>query len=150
MGFGAFCPMPLRLGGSATEGVTAAQHSRACADLVAMKRTLPFALLTFTQAGSVITVNSFWGAAGIAASYRPTSTVLTTGKSTWAFTPIQTDAYDNRSALSLQHVLACAHYDSAFRFAQAVCFSVTRNSFYVEIENASGTAVDGKASVAVW
>lgn len=59
MAFGAFAPLPLRLGGSATEGWTAAQHARACADLVALKRAAPFAVLTFSLSGDVATILSY-------------------------------------------------------------------------------------------
>lgn len=41
MALGAFAPLPIRLGGSATEGWTAEQHARLCADLLAVKRTAP-------------------------------------------------------------------------------------------------------------
>ena len=47
MPFGGYAPLPLRLGGTATNGLTAQQHSRMCADLVAVKRTAPLAALTF-------------------------------------------------------------------------------------------------------
>jgi hypothetical protein len=40
--------MPLRLGGTPTEGWTAAQHARVCADLCALKRSAPLAVMTFT------------------------------------------------------------------------------------------------------
>jgi len=41
--FGGFAPLPIRLGGSSTEGLTAAQHARLCADLVACVKTAPLA-----------------------------------------------------------------------------------------------------------
>lgn len=47
MPFGAFCPLPLRLGGSATEGWTAAQHARVAADLCAARRVAPLAVYCF-------------------------------------------------------------------------------------------------------
>ena len=46
-GLGGFAPLPLRLGGSAEQGVTAAQHARLCADLVALSRVQPFAVLVY-------------------------------------------------------------------------------------------------------
>lgn len=46
--FGAFAPLPIRLGGTAQNGLTAAQHARLCADMVAMARTLPLARIGLT------------------------------------------------------------------------------------------------------
>ena len=45
MPLGGFAPLPLRLGGSAEEGITAAQFMRATADLAAVRRVLPFAVM---------------------------------------------------------------------------------------------------------
>jgi len=47
--FGAFAPLPLRLGGSTDEGLTAAQYLRACADLEAARRVVPFAAMLIDQ-----------------------------------------------------------------------------------------------------
>jgi hypothetical protein len=46
MSFGAFAPLPLRLTSHA-DGWSAEQHARACADMVAMVSTMPFAVITF-------------------------------------------------------------------------------------------------------
>lgn len=49
--------MPLRLGGTATNGWTAAQHARFVADLVAVNRTAPLATMTIVKSGSTVTVD---------------------------------------------------------------------------------------------
>jgi hypothetical protein len=46
--FGAFAPLPIRLGGTAQNGLAAAQHARLCADMVAMARTMPLARIGLT------------------------------------------------------------------------------------------------------
>jgi hypothetical protein len=46
--FGAFAPLPIRLGGTARNGLTDAQHARLCADMVAMARSLPLARIGLT------------------------------------------------------------------------------------------------------
>jgi hypothetical protein len=45
---GGFAPLPIRLGGTAQNGLTAAQHARICADMVAMARTMPLARIGLT------------------------------------------------------------------------------------------------------
>lgn len=50
--FGGFCPLSGRLGGNAETGLTAAQHARMAADLVARKRTAPLAMFSWGTVGS--------------------------------------------------------------------------------------------------
>ena len=52
--FGALAPLPLRLTGNGSEiGVSTAQYLRLVADLVAVRRTVPIANITFTQGGAI-------------------------------------------------------------------------------------------------
>lgn len=69
--FGAFAPLPLRLGGSSEEGWTASQQSRVSADLVAAFRAAPLAILTINQAG---TISSYHGQNGVGLANAPTVT----------------------------------------------------------------------------
>jgi hypothetical protein len=46
-GFGSLAPLPIRLGGSAQEGLSATQHARIAADLTAMHRSAPLAPLSY-------------------------------------------------------------------------------------------------------
>lgn len=67
--------LPLRLGGSALSGWTAAQHARVCADLVAINRTLPLATWTFTKTGGTVTVTDYVGRQGSGLAHKPTFAV---------------------------------------------------------------------------
>lgn len=86
MPYGAFAPLPLRLGGSATEGWTASQQSRAVADLVAIVRAAPLAVLTLTRSGSTYTVEKYHGQNGVGLAHAPTATEAAPGvcQLTWA------------------------------------------------------------------
>jgi hypothetical protein len=66
--------LPLRLGGSPTNGWTAAQHARVCADLVAASRSVPLASWNFTKSGSTVTVSDYRGRNGVGAVYAPNGT----------------------------------------------------------------------------
>ncbi len=74
--FGAFAPMPLRLGGDSQEGWTAQQQSRVAADVVAVFRASSLAVLTITSAG---TISSYHGQNGAGLGNAPTITVNGTG-----------------------------------------------------------------------
>jgi hypothetical protein len=69
MAFGAFAPMPLRLGGSAQEGWTAEQHARIAADLVNVGRVAPLAVLTYDSSGTIV---SYMGQNGVGPAHAPT------------------------------------------------------------------------------
>jgi len=76
MPFGALAPLPIRLGGSPTEGWAARQHARAAAELVMLWRTLPLALVTFERStaypdGAVVRYN---GRNGVGPLHAPTLT----------------------------------------------------------------------------
>jgi hypothetical protein len=77
--------LPLRLGGSATNGVTAAQHARICADLVATYRTTPFAAWTFSKSGATVTIYGYRGRNGAGPAHAPTPTVNGSGDVTFAW-----------------------------------------------------------------
>lgn len=78
MTFGAYAPMPLRLGGSVAEGMSASQHARLCADLVAVKRVMPLAAWTFFQQDTPpysTAITSYFGMNGSGLLYAPTLSV---------------------------------------------------------------------------
>jgi hypothetical protein len=74
MPFGAFAPMPLRLGGSSVDGVSPEQHARLCADMVAVKRVAPLATWRFSCDASTATVDYYVGQNGSGLAYAPTAT----------------------------------------------------------------------------
>lgn len=72
MALGAFAPFPFRLGGSSVEGLTAAQHARICADLVAAKQAAPLAVVTVTRASSTsVSIVKYFGQNGIGLANAP-------------------------------------------------------------------------------
>ncbi len=82
MPLGAFAPLPLRLGGSATEGISAAQHARLSADLVALKRVQPLAKWHFSQIATppyTVTITQYRGQNGAGLAYAPTVTDVNGG-----------------------------------------------------------------------
>lgn len=72
MAFGAYAPLPIRLGGLPEEGWSAAQYLRATADLCAAMRVAPFAWLTINQNGNAPFVVDYSGRNGIGTRDRPT------------------------------------------------------------------------------
>lgn len=72
---GGMCPLPWRLGGDASTGLTAEQHARICADMVAVKRTASFCTFGWAIAGggaTVPTVSDYRGMNGVGSDYAPT------------------------------------------------------------------------------
>lgn len=81
--FGAFAPLPLRLGGTAQNGLTAAQHARVSADMVALVRSAPLAKIGLTTGSTAIRSYQAQWATGV-----PAAPTITAGigwvKATWA------------------------------------------------------------------
>jgi len=76
MAFGAFAPLPLRLGGTETEGWTSPQHARVCGDMVAFARSVPFAVWRVSYPGGLTAVLlNYFGQNGSGTAYGPTCTV---------------------------------------------------------------------------
>jgi hypothetical protein len=79
---GGFCPLPLRLGGDALTGLTAEQHARLAADLVALKRTQPIAVFTWDAPGgadTAATITFYTGMNGSGLAHAPTAGVISGG-----------------------------------------------------------------------
>lgn len=74
MALGGFAPLPLRLGGTAENGITAAQWKRICADLVSARRTSPFAVIKIDQNSNSPEIVEYRGLNGMAIDDRPTLT----------------------------------------------------------------------------
>lgn len=79
-GFGALCPLPLRLGGDAETGLSASQYCRIAADVLACLQTSPFAAFRVTSA--VMTAYRGWNGCGLA--HAPTIALVT--GSTYSYT----------------------------------------------------------------
>jgi hypothetical protein len=80
--FGGFAPLPLRLGGSTTNGLTAAQHARACADMVALVRRAELARIGLTTGSTAVSSYQALWETGVANA--PTITAgVGWAKATW-------------------------------------------------------------------
>jgi hypothetical protein len=138
--FGAFAPLPLRLT-SHRDGLSAAQHARTCADMMAIVATVPFAKIGINT--GVTTVRAYAGQHGFA---HPTVSLVSTGiaEVEWA------TGYEDVDG---------AAYPPRIRFAQvfpnratirlATCEIVTHRKVRVHTFDAAGTATDGEAFLVV-
>ena len=109
--FGSHSPLPYRLGGSKTEGWTAAQHARVASDLAACVRTGAFAWLTFTTNGaSAPTLISYSAMPGVGALWAPVLIGVSTGFVNVFFGAAWSDAYERPEPLLIRHakVTACS------------------------------------------
>lgn len=145
MAFGAFAPMPLRLGGSAEEGWAARFHARMAADLVAAKRIAPLAVLTYTKTGSVITVLSYLGQNGAGLAFAPDSiTAVGTGSTFFAWSSRSfSDPYGIAYPVNAKSGKATVHGAASARGV----VSVFANGVTVTSVNSSGAGVDAKVTV---
>lgn len=137
-GFGAFCPLPLRLGGSATEGWTAEQQSRMAGDLAAVARLAPFAWLRVT--GTTIEAYRGWDAAtsdcAVTASQAGSTLTLT-----WP--SVYTDDYGDERLVQLTAAQACAASATAPMDLAASAVAPAK----VDVVGYAGT---GTITVVVW
>jgi hypothetical protein len=149
MPFGAFAPLPLRLGGSAEEGWAPAQHARFCADLVAVKRTAPLARLYVTQdSGSpfAATVAVYRGQNGVGLAYAPTITVGGAGDVTLTFPAYWTDEFGRQFPLKLRQAMPKASAAAA-RFVNHV---ISGRTIRVRSFDAAGAAISSDFGMRVW
>jgi len=68
---------PFRLGGTPENGVTAAQHARYCADLVAVGRVAPLGSWRFTKSSGSVTITSYSGRNGVGPAHAPSVGLVT-------------------------------------------------------------------------
>lgn len=146
-GFGAFCPLPLRLGGSTTEGWTAAQHARVVGDRTALARTSHFAWITFTLSSGVVTLHSYNGMPGMGLTFAPIATPVATGHTQWTWPVSQADSYEIREPVSIHHAKVTPHGTTALIGSAVV--QNGQNVVDVYTFNNSGTLVDCKATLRV-
>ncbi len=145
-GFGAFCPLPIRLGGGATDGWTAAQHARFVADLSAMSAVEVHATLTLTISGGTVTLSSYLGARGNGISNAPTMTSPGTGLALLVWPVTTEDEYGVFDATAIQHVKVTAHGSTAAIAGGRV---VSPNQVAIRRYDSSGALADGIVTVTV-
>lgn len=110
--FGWTAPCPLRLnGGAPEEGWTAQQFSRLAADLVAARRTLPFAILTVTRGtgGASPVLVKFSCMAPETEENTPTVTGNHSGAITITFPKAPTDFRDDPKTLNIVSLKVSRH-----------------------------------------
>jgi len=147
MPFGAFAPMPIRLGGSAEEGWSPETHARLCADQAAVNRTAPLCLLTYTKSGATVTIDAFHGMHGVGSAYAPNSRVVNgTGDVTFTWTARQwLDPYEIDYPLAVRQAQGSGHGATAM----IVTVVTQADGFRVRSFDAAGAAVDGKVTVRI-
>lgn len=133
MAFGAFAPMPIRLGGTKQDGWSPAQHARVAADLCALYNSQSFAVLTYTKSGGTVTVTAYNGRNGVGITFAPTPTVNGTGDVTWTWPATWTDSTGTTHTIAIVHADAevgaidavhmCGTYDVGGRVAKVIADS---------------------------
>jgi len=148
--------LPLRLGGTAENGQTAAQHARACADLLAVYRTAPFASWNYTKSGGTVTITSYIGRNGVGLAHAPAANVNGTGDVTFRWVDASGNpyhVYENELGELIPFMLRTA--DAATpsgATARKATVTVAANSVRVRTfaGSGSGAAVDTTTTVEVW
>ncbi len=147
MPLGGLAPLPLRLGGTAQNGLTAVQHARIAADWLALRRSMPLAVWTYTLASGKVTIHGYRGQNGAGIAHAWTSTANAAGDVTWEWEPrVFVDPYENSAPIAIKHAKASIHGSTRGRAVVAVF----ANSVRVRVWNAAGTPMDSKVTVVVW
>lgn len=134
---GGFCPLPARLGGDALTGWTASQHARMAADLVAVKRTGPLCVFSWTQAGAGIlpVVISYTGMNGTGLAYAPGGI---TGQLGFAWSPGRfTDAYGVSCPILPRHAVVSIQSSSYARPVHVL----SNDGIRIYVFDAAGAAI---------
>lgn len=148
MAFGAFAPLPLRLGGADKEGLVAQQHARLCADLQAVKRVIPIVVMTYNKNGATITIEEYHAAEGNGVLHVPPSVVnVGTGQVTFGWNKNFTDAYNIVHPIVFRHAIATVHESVALIANVNIA---TASSVTVTTRGASGTLTDKRATLRLW
>jgi hypothetical protein len=149
--------LPLRLGGSATNGLTAAQHARLAADLVATFRTTPIASWTYIQFSGSAQVSNYRGVNGVGAAHAPAGLVNGTGDVTFSWPAAvvyPTATYEDELGETIPFTIvaaAAACINGSPETGASV--TVTTNTVRVVTNNFGGGgsgAYDTETSVEVW
>lgn len=143
--------MPLRLGGSAEEGWASPLHARLCADLVAAKRSAPFAVWTYTQSAGSITIHDYYGQNGVGLDYAPLANGAVTGIALFGWNERSfEDPYGVRESFKARACTVTAHGSTPIIANGYLLFNFSTIQVHVSTFDAGGTAADCKATVAVW
>lgn len=143
--------LPLRLGGTATNGWTAAQHARYCADLVALQRVGALASWSYTKSGLTVTISGYVGRNGAGSAHAPTATVNGTGDTSfsWSASQFPDDYNPNRLLPVAMRAVIARGVRNALTVVHCKA-QVTTNTVRVVTHNDAEAASDQGASVTVW
>jgi hypothetical protein len=152
MPFGALSPLPLRLGGSPTEGWAPEQHARLCADLQALKRVAPLAVAQVHQetVGDVA-ITHYRAQNGVGLSYAPDLVENGEGDVTLTWPAYWTDEYDVQWPIKIRQARASCSSDSAIITGRAAMVElVAGRSVRVRTRNHTGAVLEARFTLKVW
>lgn len=148
MPLGGFAPLPLRLGGSATEGLVSPQHARLTADLIAIKRVQPLLVITYSKSGGTITIEYYYAMNGVGSLFVPTAASLGTGQTQLTFSKNFTDAYGIVYPIQIRHGLGTVHNPTT---AHMVTVDITSsNVVTVSTRRHDGGLGDTRVTLKLW
>jgi hypothetical protein len=127
MALGGFAPLPLPLGGTATDGLTAEQHARVAADLKAAVGAAPFAVYCQTISPLGTLKESYLSQYGVGMNAAPLVSSGGVGITNLVWNVSYTDEYDNVWPTHIRHAQA-THVWTVFSAAPVWC-SVELTSF---------------------
>ena len=148
MAFGGFAPLPLRLGGKPREGWSAQQHARLSADLAAVVRTVPFAVITVNQSADTAgAVESYIAQHGVGLAAAPTPVFVSAGVFTLTWTGSYSDDFLVAQGARIVSGAGTCHATSAlFATVDIEAPNVVR----VRTFSDAGAATNTRTSIAVY
>ena len=149
MPFGGFCPLPLRLGGSDLEGWAPNQHARMCADITAVRRTSPFAIVGFTLAGGIVEINSYRAQHSIALFDAPYPSAPGPGTTiTFNWQTVYSSPYDEQLAVNFINATGTVHGPTAGRL---IVDTITPSTIVVTpVRRDTGATLDARCTLVVY
>lgn len=148
---GAFSPLPFRLGGTAEEGWSAAQHARACSDIAAVVSTSPFAYVTYSFEGdpAQAVVHAYNSMPGNGIAFAPTITRLGDGIARVSWGISWSDAYLRPEPLAIRHAHATPQTGATAVMAMAVVQGDLASVIVYTADAATGSPVDCPATLEI-
>lgn len=151
MPLGGYAPLPLRLGGSSTDGWVAPQHARVAADLVVLQRVMPFVTWTYSVAAGTVTVESYFSQEGNGANYIfDTATNLGVGQCDFLWNTMGfADDYGIIAAFAVQHAVAVPHVAGGSPVYIATV-DLRDDGVRIDTQTTAGAAADPRVTVSLW
>lgn len=149
MPFGGFAPLPIRLGGSATEGWAPEAHARAVADRTAIVRTCPLFKITFTTLNpGDPTIHAMHAMHGVGSTYFPDQAFA----SGVGIVDFRWSARRWSDDFEISYPFHFRHGRVTLHGSTAGFGTVTLNVWGVKVRlfDAAGAAIDGKATLSIF